>query len=308
MKVITTAGNKGGIGKSTIALTLAQYLSKNKNMKGAFIDLDPQGNSSSSLIPMARDPAHPTGYMPKAHPEWDPNNLPEDDAHWDGISSIADIFIGRPIYPYPTWLDNLQCFPSFASLLEDAQRVLKVDVKEKVINRLKEFTTLLSLHSDYEFIIIDTNPQFGPLTMAGLRAATHGLLPTELEQYGINGTIGMIEAISQEPLRRPKNESIKIAGVLPNQVRRTAVHTKFLNDLREIEGSDEWLLPPVAQRTIYTELVVEDARPNCVFNLPPSHPARIESERWCSYIYDRVFHDRYDKVSEEYEDEGILNG
>src|SRR4030081_208945 len=99
MKVITTAGNKGGIGKSTIALTLAQFLVQIKKMKGAFIDLDPQGNSSSSLIPMTRDPAHPTGYMPKPHPEWDPNKPSEDDPYWDGISSIADIFIGRPIYP-----------------------------------------------------------------------------------------------------------------------------------------------------------------------------------------------------------------
>ncbi|HEY2566762.1 MAG TPA: ParA family protein [Candidatus Aquirickettsiella sp.] len=296
MKVITTAGNKGGIGKSTIALTLAQYLAECKNMKGAFVDLDPQGNSSSSLIPMTRDPAHPTGYIPQPHPEWDPNNPAEDDPHWDGISSIADIFIGRPIYPYSTWLKNLQCFPSFASLLEDAQRVLKVDVKEKVINRLKEFTTMLSTHSDYEFIIIDTNPQFGPLTMAGLRAATHGLLPTELEQYGINGTIGMIEAISQEQLRRSKDDSIQIAGILPNQVRRTAVHNKFLNDLQTIEGSEKWLLPPIALRTIYTELVVENAKPNCVFNLAPSTPARKESERWCSYVYERVFKNIYNKV------------
>ncbi len=298
MKVITTAGNKGGIGKSTIALTLAQFLGQYKNMKGVFIDLDPQGNSSSSLIPMTRDPAHPTGYMPQPHPEWDQKNPPEDDLHWDGISSIADIFIGRPIYPYPTWVNNLQCFPSFASLLEDAQRVLKVDVKEKVVNRLREFTTLLSTHSDYEFVIIDTNPQFGPLTMAGLRAATHGLLPTELEQYGINGTIGMIEAIAQEQLRRPKNDSIQIAGILPNQVRRTAVHNKFLSDLREIEGSNKWLLPPIALRTIYTELVVEDAKPNCVFNLPPSNRARVESEKWCSYVYERVFQNKYNKVFE----------
>lgn len=293
MKVITTAGNKGGIGKSTIALTLAQYFSECKNMKGAFIDLDPQGNSSSSLIPMTNDPAHPTGYMPKSHPEWDAHKPPDDDPDWDGISSIADIFIGRPIYPYPTWLANLECFPSFASLLEDAQRVLKVDVKEKVINRLKEFTTLLSKHSNYEFIIIDTNPQFGPLTMAALRAATHGLLPTELEQYGINGTIGMIEAISQEQLRRPKDDSIQIAGILPNQVRRTAVHNKFLSDLREIQESGNLLLPPIVQRTIYTELVVNNAKPNCVFNLPKSNRARLESEKWCEIVYERVFKNLY---------------
>lgn len=308
MKVITTAGNKGGIGKSTIALTLTEYLAKIKNMKGVFIDLDPQGNSSSSLIPMTRDPSHPTGYMPKHHPEWDPNNIPEDDPHWDGISSIADIFIGRPIYPYPTWVENVDCFPSFASLLEDAQRVLKVDIKEKVINRLKEFTTLLSENSDYEFVVIDTNPQFGPLTMAGLRAATHALVPTELEQYGINGTIGMIQAISQERLRRPKDDTIAIAGVLPNQVRKTAVHNKFLKDLQNIEGHETWLLPPVGQRTIYTELVVEDAKPNCVFNLPEKNPARIESERWCSYVYERVFHDNYINVYEGLEGAEVENG
>lgn len=297
MKIITTAGNKGGIGKSTIALTLAQYFCMHKNIKGAFIDLDPQGNSSSSLIPMIRDPAHTTGYMPKPHPEWNSEQPPEDDPDWDGVSSIADIFIGRPIYPYPTWIENLECFPSFASLLEDAQRVLKVDVKEKVINRLKEFTNLLTDHSDYEFCIIDTNPQFGPLTLAGLRAATHALLPTELEQYGLNGTIGMIEAISQEQLRRSKEDSIKIAGILPNQVRRTAVHKKFLEDLCEIENVKHWLLPPVAQRTVYTELVVENARPNCVFNLAPSNPARIESEKWCAEVYERVFNNTYHETN-----------
>jgi chromosome partitioning protein len=115
----------------------------------------------------------------------------------------------------------------------------------------------------------------------------------------------MIEAISQEQLRRPKDEAIKIAGILPNQVRNTAVHKKFLNDLLSIEKSNDWLLPPIALRTVYTELVVENAKPNCVFNLPPSNQARIESERWCSYVYDRVFHDIYNRV---YEQEEIING
>lgn len=305
MKVIVVAGRKGGIGKSTSALTFAENLAIRKGLKGAFIDLDPQGDSSSSLIPMVRDPAHPTGYMPKPHPEWDPNNLPEDDPHWDGISSIADIFSGRPIYPYPTWVDNLDCFPSFASLLEDAQRVLKIDIKEKVVNRLKEFTDLLSRHSDYDFIVIDTNPQFGPLTMAGLRAATHVLLPAELEQYGINGTIGMIEAISQEQLRRPKGEFIKIAGILPNQVRRTSIHTNFMKALEEIEGSDQWMLPPVALRTIYSELVVNNAQPKCIFHLPESNPARIESESWCDLLFQRVFENEYIDTKDQ---EEIING
>lgn len=294
MKVITVAGNKGGIGKSTQALTFSQYLALIKKLKGAFIDLDPQSNSSSSLIPMVRDPAHPVGYMPMPHPEWDPSNLPEDDPHWDGISSISDIFTGKAIYPYPTWVENLHCFPSFASVLEDAQRVLKSDVKEKIVNRLKEFMRLLS--HEYDFVVIDTNPQLGPLTTAGLGAATHALLPTELEQYGVNGTIGMIEAVTQEQLRRPKDDPIKIVGILPNKIRRTGVHSKFLRELCNIFGDEPLMLPPIIQRTIYSELVVKDAKPNCVFNLSSDHVAKIESERWCEIVYNRVFHNKYEKI------------
>jgi chromosome partitioning protein len=299
MKVIVVVGNKGGIGKSTKALIFAEYLAMVKKMKGAFIDLDPQGNASSSLISMVRDPAHPTGYIPNPHPEWDPNNPAEDDPEWDGISSIADIFIGRMIYAYPTWEKNLDCFPSFASLLEDAQRVLKLDVKEKVIERFKEFVSLLEQHSEYDFIMIDTNPQFGPLTNAGLGAATDVILPTELEQYGINGTEGMIEAVSQQQRRRPLDKQLKIAGILPNKFRNTTLHKKFLNDLLDIEGIKKFMLPPTGLRTIYGELVVENAKPNCVFKLPKSEVARIESERWCSHVYERVFHDRYTSILKE---------
>ena len=54
---------------------------------------------------------------------------------------------------------------------------------------------------------------------------------------------------------------------------------KSVNDLQTIEGSETWLLPPIALRTIYTELVVDNAKPNCVFNLPPSNLARKESEK-----------------------------
>lgn len=306
MKVIVVVGNKGGIGKSTKALILAEYLAIVKNMRGAFIDLDPQGNSSSSLIPMVRDPAHPTGYIPKPHPDWNPQKPSEDDPEWDGISSIADIFVGKTTYSYQTWVKNLECYPSFASLLEDAQRVLKADIKTMVIQRFKDFISALANLNVYEFIIIDTNPQFGPLTNAGLGAATHVLLPTELEQYGINGTEGMIEAVSQQQRRRPLDDQLKIAGVLPNKFRNTRLHKKFLNDLLNTDEIKEFVLPPTNLRTVYGELVVEGAKPNCIFDLPESEIARQESERWCSHVYKRVFHDEYTSILGEIEE--VING
>lgn len=295
MKILTTVGNKGGIGKTSTALIFAQYLARVKGMKGALIDLDPQANASSTMIPTKQDPAHRSGHMPLPHPDFDPSSPPEDDPDWDGVSSIVDIFVGRDIYPYPTWMENLHCFPSFPSYLEGVKRVHAVDVQEKIINRLKEFMTMLKEHSDYEFIVIDNNPSIGPLTRATLCAATHALVPVQLEVYGYRGAIGMIEMVLQEKLKRPKDDPIDIVGVLPNRVERNNEQGNYLKllreNLKEIKGTDDWYLPPVYNRVAFARLVSEKANPNCVFDLPNSDPARKETEAWCDIVYQRMFGD-----------------
>ncbi len=306
MHTIAVVGNKGGIGKTTEALKNSQFLATVKGMRGALIDLDPQGNSSSSLIETVRDPSHPTGYMPKANPAWNPEKIDPENPDWDGISSIADIFVGNTIYPYPTCIKNLDCFPSFASMLEDAQKIPKNDIKERITDRLIKFIHYLKNDSEYQFIVIDTNPQFGPLTNAAIAAATHVLLPTELEQYGIDGTEGMLKAILQQKMRRPLENQLEICGIIPNKYRDTKVHNGFLLELLKNNDIKKYLLPPTKLRTVYTQLVVRNAQPGCVFQLGKSEIARKESERSCEIIYDRVFNKNFYSV--DYLIEELING
>ena len=54
--IFSVVGRKGGIGKSTVAVTFSQYLTQIKKMTGGFIDMDSQGNSSSALIKTVTDP------------------------------------------------------------------------------------------------------------------------------------------------------------------------------------------------------------------------------------------------------------
>ena len=115
------------------------------------------------------------------------------------------------------------------------------------------------------------------------------LLPTELEQYGVDGTEGMLKAVIQQQRRRALDNQLEIAGIIPNKYRDTKLHNLFLEELLKHDEINKYLLPPTKLRTIYGQLVVRNAKPNCVFKLQKSEIARKESERSCEIIYDRVF-------------------
>ena len=247
--------------------------------------------------------------MPFRHPKWDPDNLPPDNLDWDGISSIADIFTGGHIYRYPSFFKNLYCYPAFASILEDAQHIHKADVEERIVDRLKKFTQLLASKEeniydfdekvDYDFVMIDTSPRIGPLTTASIRASSHVIIPADLEEFGTKAIEGMLFTVACEKQLRSKDDPIEIAGIIPNKVvRRVPHHKSIFKKLRSINGSENWLLPPVIERGIYGALAMESRAPKSVFDLPPSHPARKESELWCSIVYERVFNKKVIDCSE----------
>jgi len=88
-KVIVNATHKGGEGKTTNSIMLAEYCALIKGLKTLIIDMDPQGNFSGRYIPMEYDPAYRGGKIPAIHPDFEPGI----DSEWDGRSSIANIFL-----------------------------------------------------------------------------------------------------------------------------------------------------------------------------------------------------------------------
>ena len=163
-KIIVNATNKGGEGKTTTSIILAEYVSliMGKNVLG--IDMDPQANFSSRYIMMERDPAYKGGKIPSVHPDYEP----EKDLDWDGRSSIANIFYGEEVIPYPTDIPNMELLPAHSNKLQEAEAITKHEVLEKVHLQLKRFLDLPDVKEEYEVIIIDTPPSKGPLTIAAI--------------------------------------------------------------------------------------------------------------------------------------------
>jgi chromosome partitioning protein len=284
-KIVVNATHKGGEGKTTNSIMLAEYAALVLNLKTLIIDMDPQANFSGRYIKMEYDPAFKGGKIPPLHPDYNPT----EDVSWCGRSGIANIFYAEEVVPYPTSIPNLEILPAHSMKLQEAEAVTKNEVLEKVHLQLKRFLELKDVSDSYDVIIIDTPPSKGPLTIAAIKAATHLVIPAQMEQFSIEGIYGMLQLWKQESYSRSKDNQIELIGILPNQIRDVRIHKEFLSNLKLMKNTAQYVMPlSIKKRTLYTEILTEEANPKSIFDLPKSNVARMEYEAACSYIMERV--------------------
>lgn len=291
MKIIVPTNNKGGVGKTKISILLSEYFSLKKKRVLA-IDFDPQCNFSRRFLQMENDPSAPEGVIPPIHPNYDPED--EDSKNWDGRSTIADIFYGSPngVIPYPTAIPCLDFMPGHGDKLLAAEAVRRNEIVEKVYNQLATFINLEEVQKEYDIAVIDTAPSKGPLTVAAVRAATHIVIPSVMEEQPIQGIYGMLQLWMQETVRRGQKNPLKLLGILPNMFRQINLHRDMLESLKENHALSQYIMPvQLGQRAVFAEVDAEGAIPKTVFDLPDSNPAKIEALNVCEYISKGVFGD-----------------
>lgn len=288
MKIIAFVNNKGGVGKTTCSRTTAEYFSKNLKLRTLGVDFDPQCNFSNRFINMEIDTASREGRTPPIHPHYDIND--PNDSDWDGRSSIADIFYGNGVIPYPTYIEQLDIAPAYGEKLLAAEAVRKDEVVYKVHNRLAEFLNSEDVKAEYDIVVIDTAPSKGPLTFSVIKAATHIIIPAVMEEQVIEGVYGMMQLWMQESLRRHKNNPLNLIGILPTLFKKTTLlHNQMLESLKENRELRDYIMPvQINNRIIFPELDSQNASPHSIFDLPDSHKAKIEALEVFGYIAKKV--------------------
>lgn len=171
---------KGGVGKTTTALALAQQLAL-RGCKVLAIDLDPQGNMSYSLGSQSR------GYGAMEVLE-----------HPEGVKGIIE-------HITPT----LDLIPSSAALAEANTRLKG---KDKNVRLLKALSYLPDLKDGYRFCIIDTPPALGTLTINALTATNACIIPTLCDIYSFQGIKQLYTTISV--VQKTTNTNLFIEGIL----------------------------------------------------------------------------------------------
>lgn len=180
-RIITILNAKGGTGKTTTTVNLSAYLSA-MGKYVLLVDLDPQANSTSGLgIRMDEEHAHLYHALIDSEP----------------VGSVIR----------KTSLFGFDALPSGSSLAGAGIELVNVDNREF---RLKN--VLNSIRTNYDYILIDSPPSLGLLTINGLVAAEEVIIPVQCEYYALEGLGNLLKTV--EMVRESLNPQLKIAGVL----------------------------------------------------------------------------------------------
>ncbi len=180
-KVISICNQKGGVGKTTTAINLAFFLAQ-KEKKTLLIDFDPQGNTTSGL-------------------GIDKNKVEK---------SIYEALFNRITINdtvYDTALSNLKLVPSNISLAGSEIELVNLDGREY---KLKE--SLNNIKDSFDFIVIDSPPSLGLLTINALAASDSTLIPIQCEYYALEGLTQLLNTI--ELVKTNLNPGLQIEGIL----------------------------------------------------------------------------------------------
>lgn len=181
MKVIAIANQKGGVGKSTTCAMLATELAL-REYETLVIDTDPQANATQIFL--------------------DPANLQV---------SLAEVIIGgegklsAPLTEkrVTTEIEHLDIVPATLSLANFD--------REPALSVTKLRTAIRELGGIYDFIIIDTPPNFGLLLTASLTAATHVLIPVQAAPFALSGLNDLLTVIDNA---KELNEGLSVLGTV----------------------------------------------------------------------------------------------
>lgn len=193
--IIAVANQKGGVGKTTIALNLAKGLAL-KGYKTLLIDNDPQGNLTYYLI--------------------------GDDVEL--MANVIGLYDGNSVDPQKV-SDNLYLY--------GADTMLST-VPERGMDAVFGLTEGLKSHiSDFEFVIIDCLPGLENLLLASLTAADYALIPLKPAPFAVSGLGDLLKTISKTKSRL--NASLEILGLVFNLVdsHRMVMESEIIEEITE---------------------------------------------------------------------------
>lgn len=207
MRTIVVANQKGGCGKTTIVINLAACLAR-EGQRTLVLDLDPQGHCALGLA------------------------VPEEQIE----TNIADVLAQDPDEALPdmsrvTWQisSNFDLIPSRVDLASLEQRLAGVEGRER---RLRE--ALLTIEDPYDFILIDTPPTIGFLTLSALCAADEVIVPVDTGYFSLHGLSKQLETIRELRASREWTLTVRVLANLYDV--RTKLAREILAELRKRHG------------------------------------------------------------------------
>ncbi len=240
MKILTIASQKGGVGKTTLAINVsaAMALMQAYEHPGGpgrvlLVDMDPQAHASKTLA---------GGVFGG-----------EEDEEESDKQTLGDLLLGESTLPATAIIEtshlpknsdnNLDYFPTHKSSLNLATRILtgEPDGQYRLMDLLHPLKSL------YEYIIIDTPPNLGVMTINSLLAGTHVVIPIDLQAFALDSLVETLDTVERIQRHPRLNPDLKVLGISPVKCHlRRNEQVDWLETLTDRYG--DLILPAIGDR------------------------------------------------------------
>ncbi|WP_442945457.1 ParA family protein [Nocardioides sp. CCNWLW239] len=210
-RVIVSANQKGGVGKTTSTVNIAAALAQ-LGQKVLVIDLDPQGNACTAF----------------------------DVDHYQGTPGTYEVLVEGAaledvVVPVPK-LDGLELVPATIDLAGAEVELVEEDGREQ---RLKEALAKSPRVGDaenrWDYVLIDCPPSLGLLTVNALVASTEVMIPIQAEYYALEGLGQLLKTV--EMVRAALNPTLRVSSMLITMYdARTRLASQVAEEVREHFG------------------------------------------------------------------------
>jgi chromosome partitioning protein len=240
--VISFINLKGGVGKTTTAVAVAEMLAHEDRKRVLLIDLDPQTNATVTLISEAQwEEMDVTGrtIAQLFEDRLNPQNTPKFDVEKAIVRGVSTINDG---------IARLDLLPSSIRLIDLQDRIPMIALSGNFTANPLEIlrVALQPIIERYDYIIIDCPPSLGTVTKNGLRISTGYVIPTIpdiVSTWGIYQIVDNVERFARD-IDRP----IPPLGIVATKVQSNNLHRRVVGDLAAGRlgrfGEDEVLSQP----------------------------------------------------------------
>ena len=219
--VIAFANQKGGVAKTTSTLNLGVALVE-KGLKVLAVDLDPQGNLTMSQ-------------------GWNPDEIER---------SMFDVLVHKLPITEIVRTSELDVAVSSIDLAGAELALASMIGRERALEK-----ALAPVRETYDYILIDTPPSLGLLTINALVAANGVIVPVQCEYLSLRGLVQLENTLAM--IRENLNPAVEIQGILPTMFDKRLLHSREAVEILRENFGDLVLNTKIRKTIRYAEAPVK---------------------------------------------------